>query len=83
MILGGVEVNYFAQICSILEPKFFDNPLNLSLRRSLLYKNQSIDLHSKSMDWFLYDRNLHSERDKQVVAFLGSSFHAEVLHWHF
>ena len=29
---------------------------------SLLYRNQSIDLQSKSMDWFLYDRNLSQER---------------------
>ena len=31
-------------------------------RRSLLYRNKSIDLHSKSMDWFLYDRDLLNER---------------------
>ena len=29
--------------------------LILSWRRSLSYKNQSIDLKSKLMDWFLYD----------------------------
>ena len=34
----------------------------LSWRRSLLYRNQAIDLQSKSMDWFLYDRDLHHER---------------------
>ena len=32
--------------------------------RSLSYKNQSIDLQSKSMDWFLYDRKLRHERVK-------------------
>ena len=26
------------------------------------YSNQSIDLHSKLMDWFLYDRDLRYER---------------------
>ena len=36
--------------------------LNLSWRRSLLYRNQSIDLQNKSMDWFLYDKNLRHER---------------------
>ena len=28
--------------------------LTLPWRKSLLYRNQSIDLQSKSMDWFLY-----------------------------
>ena len=27
-------------------------------------RNQSIDLQGKSMDWFLYDRDLHHERVK-------------------
>ena len=36
--------------------------LNLSWRRSLLYRNQSIDLQNKSMDWFLYEKNLCHER---------------------
>ena len=31
--------------------------LTLSWLKSLRYRNQSIDLQSKSMDWFLYDRN--------------------------
>ena len=31
--------------------------LTLSWRRSLSYKNQSIDLQSKSVGWFLYDRD--------------------------
>ena len=28
----------------------------------LPYRNRSIDLQSKSMDWFLYDRDLRHER---------------------
>ena len=36
--------------------------LILSWRRSLSYRNQSIDLLCKSMGWFLYDRDLHHER---------------------
>ena len=36
--------------------------ITLSRRRSLSYKNQSTDLQSKSMDWFLYDRDLRHER---------------------
>ena len=34
----------------------------LSWRRPLSYRNQSIDLRSKSMDWFLYDNGLRHER---------------------
>ena len=32
--------------------------------RSLLYRNQSIDLHSKSMDWLLYNSDFRHERVK-------------------
>ena len=35
--------------------------LNLSWRR-LLYRNQSTNVHTKSMDWFLYDKNRRYER---------------------
>ena len=42
------------------------DPLTLSWRRSLSYKNQSIDspliCSCKSMDWFLYERNLRHVR---------------------
>ena len=34
----------------------------LSLQSSLSYRNQSIDLQSKTLDWFLYDRDLRHER---------------------
>ena len=34
----------------------------LSWRRPLSYRNQSIYLQSKSMDWFLYDNGLRHER---------------------
>ena len=40
--------------------------LALLWRRPLSYRNQCIDLQSKSMDWFLYDRVLHHERVKCV-----------------
>ena len=36
--------------------------LTLSRRRPLSYRNQSIDLLHKSMDWFLYDNGLRLER---------------------
>ena len=42
-----------------------NNYLTLSWRKPILYRNQSIDLRSKSMDWFLYDIGLRHERVKQ------------------
>ena len=38
--------------------------LTLSRRRPLSYRNQSIDLLHKSMDWFLYNNGLRLERVK-------------------
>ena len=40
--------------------------LTLSWRRLLPYRNQSIDLLCKSMDWFLYDKGLPHERVKTL-----------------
>ena len=49
--------------------KFFDKIqwffLTLSRRKSLSYRNQSIDLKRKSMEWFLYGKNLCHERVKE------------------
>ena len=36
-------------------------------RLSLSYRNQSIDLFCKSVDWFLYERKLHHERVNRVL----------------
>ena len=35
-------------------------------------KNQFIDLHCKSMEWFLYDRNLRHERVNEKLVMLVS-----------
>ena len=43
-----------------------DKALIISWRRSLSYRNQFTDLLCKSMDWFLYDRDLHRERVKTL-----------------
>ena len=40
--------------------------LTLSWRSPISYRNQSIDLLCKSMDWFLYDIGLRRERVKQI-----------------
>ena len=38
--------------------------LTLSWRWSQSHKNQSTDLQSKSIDWFIYDKDLHHEKVK-------------------
>ena len=40
--------------------------LTLSWRGPLSYRNQSIDLQKKSMDWFLYDNDLRHEKVKAI-----------------
>ena len=55
-ILNIVLSNIFSrQFCL---QSIFLRILTVSLRRSLSYRNRFIDLQSKSMDWFLYDRDL-------------------------
>ena len=46
--------------------------LTLSRRRSLLYSKQSIDLHNKYMDWFLYVRDtvMKDLKQKQILTLL-------------
>ena len=44
-------------------------PLILSWWRPLSYRNQSTDLGSKSMDWFLYDNGLCHERVNYLMIF--------------
>ena len=46
--------------------------LTLSWRRPISYRNQSIDLLYKSMDWFLYDIDLRHERVEEQ--FWGNLF---------
>ena len=42
------------------------NSINLSWRRPIWYRNQSTDLWSKLMDWFLYHIGLRHERVKEA-----------------
>ena len=46
---------------SNLQLRFYFNSF---MTGTLSYKNQSIDLQSKSIDWFLYDNGLRHERVK-------------------
>ena len=36
------------------------------MTEAVIYRNQSIDLRRKSMDWFLYDNGLCQERIKNI-----------------
>ena len=47
--------------------------LTLSWQRSLSYRNQSVDLESKSVDWFLYDSKLRHERVNEVLSSVYAS----------
>ena len=48
--------------------------------RSLLYRDQAIDLFCKSMDWFPYDWDLHYEKVKQRPDFLSQDPY-KLLRW--
>ena len=56
---------YYLRYCGkVSELSHFCLTLTHSWRRSLSYRYQSIDLQSKSVDWFLYDRDLRHKRVK-------------------
>ena len=57
-----------------------ENGVTLSLWRSLSYRNQSIDLQVKSMDWFLYDREIRHERVK-LLTISARNLHIIGLTW--
>ena len=59
------------------------NTLTLSWRRSYSYRNQFIDLPCKSMDWFLYDRDLHHERVKLVFLLSNVNMYHCIEKWSF
>ena len=65
-MLVGIDHHYLSSRCTYaldLKSTFHDF-LTLSWRRPLSYRNQSIDLLCKLMDWFLYDNGLRHERVK-------------------
>ena len=64
---GNIYCNIFNKYSLIAYTSTFLT-LTLSWRRPLSYRNQSIDLQGKLMDWFLYDNGLHHERVKNWCA---------------
>ena len=58
--------------------------LFLSWRKFLSYRNQFIDLQSKSMSWFLYDRDLRHERVNRFPVLQPETALRWILpHWYF
>ena len=60
-IIGRRQV-YWEEICMTTITHF----LTLSWGRPLSYRNQSIDLLCRSIDWFLYDNGFHHEKVKNI-----------------
>ena len=44
----------------------------------LLYRNQTIDLFCKSLNWFLYDRELHHEGGKSMKLNIQFSYSVDL-----
>ena len=59
-VVSWAEV--YLRSCQTSIPEFFW--LTFNYQCSLSYRNQSINLQSKLMDWFLYDRDLRHEQVK-------------------
>ena len=56
-------------------------PLTLCHGSPMSYRNQSNDLHGKSMDWFLYDRDFNHKRVRVEHIYLEHYASALVSHF--
>ena len=78
-----VTIGSLKLLLTYTRPVLNGETLTLSWRRPLSYRNQSIDLIRKSMDWFLYDNGLRHERVKvqlgQFLALADSQIHILLL----
>ena len=64
---GGLTYTRQIVLCNLLDVVYlFFNPFVTVIPT---FGNQSIDLQSKSMDWFLYDDDLGHERVKHFISF--------------
>ena len=61
----GIRQKSFNKLLWVMTSNASDT-LTLSWQRWIPYRNQSIDLQNKSIDWFLYDRDLRHERLKDI-----------------
>ena len=75
-------VSYFRKKDPVFFDRVLNTPLNIRskclldafitlhnsfMTETLLYRNHSIDMQSKSMYWFLYDKDLRHERAKALL----------------
>ena len=91
LFLSGV-IRWWYDYCLEICLYFFQNILirdktvpmeNLSWRRSLSYRNQSIHLFCESMNWFLYDKNLLHERVNLNMYKWSFTIKSCVLSWNY
>ena len=67
MILSIILNSIYQSATYSLKTTYSQLDLTLSRRSFLSFRNQSIDLISKPVDWFQYDRNIRRERVKVCV----------------
>ena len=58
--------SFLKQVGNFYVTAWSETSITLFWRRSISYRNQSIDLLCNSMDWFLYDRDLRQKRVKTL-----------------
>ena len=83
---SSVSVVYFEQMNvnmneTVKRTLFRKLSLTLSWPRPISYRNQSSDLQSKSMDWFLYDNDFRYERVKNLIRRTKNIFILCILHY--
>ena len=85
VIQFSLSILFIIQIFPYIFFESFLSPtiLTLSWRRSLLYRNQSIDLLCKSTDWFLHDKNYHHERVKHSSGIIRMRILNPLRDWYF
>ena len=66
MATGSNAFNFLRQYIDFWHTHLGMPKLTLSWRRYLSYRNQSINLYSKSVDWFLYDRDFRSRKSEFI-----------------
>ena len=82
-LLKNIITGVSRDVCKILQLLLRTFLLTLSWRGPLSYRNQSIDLQSKSTEWFLYDNGLRHERVKRSCCRVDYKKHSiiNIFHW--
>ena len=85
VIQSSLSILFIIQIfpCNFFESFLSPTISTLSWRRSILYRNQSIDLLCKLTDWFLYDRDYHHERVKHSSGIIRMRILNPLRDWYF